>query len=151
MPTARAPTPTWGTRQAALGLRALTLPRPVAVDTPLRLVATPEERRSPAEAQSCCCHSSQGHVRPGSQAWRLRREIEGLQPPGRKVAPTPLDYWVSTSRERREAREISPPLKLRLRDNAPTPNWPSRPLEPIQISGPLDVATPLDPAGLERS
>lgn len=77
-PTARAQSLTWGAHQAALGLPALGLPRRVAVDTPLCLVAAPEEeRRGPAEAQSCCCHSGQGHVPPGPppRAQRLLREI----------------------------------------------------------------------------
>lgn len=42
-PTARAPFRTWGARQAAPGLPALGLPRPVAVDTLLRLVTALEE------------------------------------------------------------------------------------------------------------
>lgn len=99
-PTTPALSQTWRERQAAPGLPALGLPRPVAIDALLRLVTAPqEERRGSAEASSCCCHSGRGHVPPGPPARKTRgstrreheaslsRRLEPVQLPSGKLEP----------------------------------------------------------------
>ena len=103
-PTGPGPILTWGARQAALGLPALGLPRPVAIDTPLCLVAAPEEERSgPTEAQPCCCRSGPGHVPPGPQARRSGRDVRGPRPQGgRSRADPPRGRWEARGERRGE-------------------------------------------------
>lgn len=134
-----APSRTWGARQAAAGFPALGLPWPIAIDTPFRLVATPEEeRRGSAEGPSCCCHSGRGHV---PLALRVQRT------------------W--GSRRRKQGGSLQGLLKPRAHhpggggfalDNAPVPDWPGAgPSEPIRSRGRRGEATPRDPAGLALS
>lgn len=84
-----APFPTWGARQATLGLPSLGLPRPVAVDPFLRLVAAPEEeQRGSAEAPSCRCHTDGGHYL-GPLTGRTRVSSR----PQQAGSPSPWTAW----------------------------------------------------------